>query len=210
MTLSGSYLLRHTLNNNPSDSYFSYTKPYDGPPLPKSKLLSDPRFAKYNFVDASRSTVYINNPILTDVTQAEHTDIYKILQQNPDVNGLSLILEDAASQHNSEMVSFEDFVPPSRYTDIFDVQDFYKQAQKSFQLLPAALRKMYDNDPASLVDAISKKDPRAVSAIESFLGLDVNQYSVSQADVNQSSEAKKSSSVKSAPLDASIPADFGD
>lgn len=201
MSVSCSYLLQHTFNTVPSDSYHTYVKDYDGPPLSKNvNPLDDVKISDYIFVDAKKTKVFKDNPVLTDVTQAVHTDIHKILQQNPDVNGLSLILEDAAAAHNSDFVQFEDFVEPSRYRDIFDVQEFYDRAKRSFSLLPAKLRKAYNNDPAQLCSAISSKDPLAVSAISEFLGFS-SSNSESKADVPLSSDdMQQNTGKKSAPL----------
>lgn len=200
MLNSGSYLLRHTLNNVPSDSHFSYVKPYDGPDE-KSDLpqLLDVKISKYLFADKKKKTVYIDNPILTDVTQAVHTDIKKILAQNPDVNGLSLILEDSVAEHNASAVQFEDFMLPSQYRDIFDIQEFVERSKRSFNLLPASLRKQYNNNPAELCSALDKKDPRAVSAINDFLGLSQTN-SVSQASGQKTDVDVQNSMAQDAPV----------
>lgn len=198
MSVQGSFLLSHTLNNNPQDSYFSYVKDYDGPPIDSKVNPLDEPVRPYIFVDKKRTRVFIDNPILTDETQSIHTDIHKILQQNPDVNGLSLILEDEASKYNANLVQLEDFLQPSRYTDIFDLHDFVKQSERSFAMLPASLRKQFNNSAAELCSALQSKDPRAVQAINDFLSLGDNN-STSQAGEQVQSTPQNIQSSEPAP-----------
>lgn len=202
MTVSQSVLLDHSSTQEPSNSYFSFVKKYEGPPLKKSSSpLDDTELTPYIFADNKKTQVYIDNPILTDVTQAVHTDIHKILQQNPDVSGLSLILDDPAQNSASDRVSIEDFLPPSQYHDIFDIHEFVENSRKSFAMLPAKLRKMFNNDPAALCQAIEGKDPRAISALNEFLKpSELN--SASEATVENPDVSQKQSPSTGAPVDS--------
>lgn len=181
-----SVLLSHSRQNSDDNYFFTYVRPATD--LELSRIKSDPDgFPVSHFADSKKKTVFIDNPILTDVTQVVHTDIHSILSNNPDVSGLSLILDDPAANQLRDSVSFEDFVEPSQYVDIFDVQDFVENAKRSFTLLPASLRKQFNNDPFALVNAIEKNDTRAVSLLRDYLGID--------SDLNSSGEAKAPSSV---------------
>lgn len=186
--MTQSVLLSHSIQNAlPSDYYFSYVRPATPSELSRAAKQSLPTSF---FADEKKKTVFIDNPILTDVTQEPHTNIHTILSQNPDVNGLSLILDDTARQQLQETVSVNDFLEPASYYDVFDIQDFVDNAKRSFELLPASLRKQFNNNPMELVSRIDKRDQRALSALQEYLGIDNVQSALQAADANSGSQKK--------------------
>lgn len=163
-------------DTRPELSFTTYTKPYEGKPLSdaiaKDPLRGDPR--PFNegiiFSNKAKTEVYVDNPVLTDVTQLPQTDLKTILSANPDVSGLSLLLEDPSEQNLRDTVSIEDFIEPSNYVDVFDLYNFVNQAEKSFAMLPASLRKAFNNSPLELSKALSSKDnTAAISLLEKYL-----------------------------------------
>lgn len=178
---------------SPSSTFTSFVVPYSGDP--KEQQRKGPLdVSKVRFADKEKTKVWIDNPVLTDVTQVEQTDLKHILAANPDINGLSLLLDDAAKDELRDIVSIEDFLEPSQYVDIFDIQDFISNAKNSFNRLPVSLRKIFNNDPFQLIDAVSSKNPAALSALEQYLNplLDDRQSSGTAVDINSGTKLSKS------------------
>lgn len=95
------------------------------------------------------------NPVCTDQTMRVQTDLSYLLQQNPDISGLSLILDDVKQQERLDYVQFEDFMEPKTSYDIFDFQQFVEKAKKSFDLLPVKFRMEYQNNPFNFISAFN-------------------------------------------------------
>lgn len=161
-------------DSNPLSSATKYVIPYNGPDDSNKDVLS--RGApNVIFADKKHTTCYVNNPVLTDTSQVKQTDLKHILASNPDVNGLSLLVNDSAANYD-DYVSIEDFMEPSNYVDIFDVYDFVNRSKASFAQLPASFRKMYNNDPAVLCRALND-DKTSAAVIDSLSKyLDVSAY----------------------------------
>lgn len=193
MTLSP--LLLHS-RQNPDDTYFTtFVRSATAAELSGTKIDSDGfPVNSVKFADKKNKLVWIDNPVITDSTQEMQTDIHQILSQNPDINGLSLILDDPAANHIQNVLQIEDFMPPSQYVDVFDVQEFVERSKRAFFMLPASLRKQFNNDPMLLASRLENKDPRALAAIQDFLGIDdVSQSSSKVLDVDGSGQANKDS-----------------
>lgn len=184
-------LLSHSHQNSDDCFYTTFTRPATDSELKSRKGDSGLPTSLY-FADASRKLVFIDNPILTDVTQEPHTNIKTILSQNPDVSSLSLILDDPANSELSNRVSIEDFIQPSQYVDIFDIQDFVSNAARSFSMLPANFRKQYDNDPAKLISALENNESQALASLQHFLGIDSSTQSAAASEAPLNSELNDS------------------
>lgn len=134
-----------------------------------SKLLPDPTSYHVSFVADLKakdpSKRFVDNPVLTDESQAIQTDLKYILNQNPDLNGLGLILDDTAREERLASVSIEDFIPPADHYDIFDLYNFIEHAKSQFKKLPAELRLRYNNNPLELVKAFEADE---TSALQDF------------------------------------------
>lgn len=186
----------YSLRLSPSEHYSRYTRPATEEELARFKKNDLPtRF----FADCKAKTVFVDNPILTDVTQEAQCDIRTILQGNPDLSGLGLILDDSALEAVRDSVSIEDFLPPSDHYDVFDLYDFIENSKKAFNRLPARLRKTYNNDPAQLAKAFESKDPGALAALYDYLQISPDSKSAGQAEPLPASGSKKDSETGSAP-----------
>lgn len=179
---------------NPSSSYTTFIKNYEGDSKEQKKGLLNP--SKIRFVDKEKTKVWIDNPVLTDVSQVVQTDLKHILGHNPDINGLSLLLDDPSKDDLRESVQIEDFLEPSQYVDIFDIQDFIGNAKNSFYRLPAGLRKCFHNNPFELIDLVTSKDPAALSLLEEYLNplLPHSQSSGTGSDISQCNKSSISNS----------------
>lgn len=91
------------------------------------------------------------NPICTREELRPQTDLSYLFKQNPDVSGLSLVLDDAQRQEALESVQFEDFMAPKDHYDIFDLYEFVEEAKQSFKSLPVGFRMQYGNDPMNFL-----------------------------------------------------------
>lgn len=171
--MAKNYLLSHSKQTDDNSVYYhSFVRPATQDELEREKYLRKTSPGSSILADSSKKTVFVDNPILTDVTQAPHTDIHTILNQNPDVSGLSLLLDDPARTDLRERVSIEDFIQPSQHVDIFDLEEFISNAKRSFNLLPASFRKLYNNNPMELVKAFDKNEPKALSLLQEYLGIE--------------------------------------
>lgn len=141
-------------DDNPQKSFTTYVTDYVGPPIDND---SNPlgKKVRINFVDSKKTKVWIENPVLTDVTQIEQCDLKHILQANPDINGLSLLLDDPSLDSMQDNFHLEDFLEPSGHIDIFDLDDFMKRTRRSFMSLPASLRKEFNNSPLLLAQSLN-------------------------------------------------------
>lgn len=160
-----------------SDEFYTgYTLPYSGIKSVKDSNGVSTLPPGVQFVPGSKKTkIFTDNPLLTDTSQIVQTDIKTILQQNPDINGLSLLIDDPAQPY-ADSVSIEDFIPPSNYVDIFDVHDFVKNAERSFNSLPASFRKLYNNSYTELCSALSSSVSRtaAMEALGKYIDVSLN------------------------------------
>ncbi|UPW40885.1 internal scaffolding protein [Sigmofec virus UA08Rod_6251] len=103
------------------------------------------------------SEIRAYNPVITDQTQRKQTDLAHILQSNPDVSGLSLLLDDKVRQEKLQSISVEDFLEPKDHYDIFDIYEFVENAKYSFNSLPVKFRMQYDNDPMKFLNAVNNE-----------------------------------------------------
>lgn len=183
-------LLKMSVDSSDYDTTF--VKDYEGPPVTLDDIKRNLGVSPVKFADKKRTKVWIDNPVLTDVSQVVQTDLKTILGNNPDVSGLSLLLDDTALEDIKERIAVQDFIAPSQYVDIFDVQDFMNQATNSFKQLPASLRKAYNNDVAKLVSALERPNSASAAPLLEFLGISPQQVSASAkaADDNASTDKK--------------------
>lgn len=149
-----------------------------------------------NFSKMKISDIHSLNPILTDQTQCKQTDLQYIFSQNPDVNGLSLILDDSAKRERLSSVSIDDFLEPKDHYDIFDINNFIENAKYQFTKLPISFRMQFGNDPFNLISSLS--DPSTSSKVIAALSDALGSYSSSSFQL-QSSEKQKSLDVESPP-----------
>lgn len=190
------YLLSHSRQSD-VDYYTAFTRPATPEELSKKSVdsLGLP-ITPVKFADVKKKLVFIDNPVITDETQLVHTDIKQILQSNPDINGLSLLLDDSAEKGRIASIQLEDFIPPSQYVDIFDLDDFVKNAKRKFLELPVELRKKFNNNPLELCNAVDKKDSAAISLLENYLGIDSEKNSSAITSANSTSNEQKKSDSK--------------
>lgn len=114
---------------------------------------------------------FVDNPIITDETAVKQCDLKYLLSEHPDINGLSLLLDDVAREERLSTVSFEDFMEPKDHYDIFDMQEFIENAKRQFKKLPIDFRLKYNNNPLELVNALDdpKKNTAALADLERYL-----------------------------------------
>lgn len=111
---------------------------------------------------------FVPNPICTDVTLTEQTDLKYLFSQNPDVNGLSLIVDDSKREEQLSTISVEDFLEPADHYDIFDYYNFIENCKVKFRSLPAAVRKKYGDNPINLVSALDADYSGTVADMEQY------------------------------------------
>lgn len=136
---------------------------------------------------------FISNPVCTDVTQAEQTDLKYLLSQNPDANGLSLILDDAQREELMSSVSIEDFLPPADHYDIFDIAAFIQHSKQQFNKLPVKLRMHYKNDPLVLAKALEDDYSATVADLSCFYAPLDPSYSGATASLDRDNQSNGSS-----------------
>lgn len=157
----------------------------------KSDSLSSKIKSRIPYANKEKTLVFLDNPLLTDVTQEIQTDLKHILSSHPDVSGLSLLLEDPASMDLP--IQLEDFLPPTQYTDIFDLRDFIDNAHKRFSLLPASVRKKFNNSPYVLAEMLQNSKTKAdtLALLENYLlnpDDQSNAQPAAQAETNPAAE----------------------
>lgn len=196
-------LLAHS--NKPDDDFYTtFVRPATSDELSRKTVDADGfPIVPVKFADKSKKLVFVDNPIVTDVTQTAHTDIQHILNQNPDISGLSLLLDDPAADSARDCVQLEDFIQPSQYVDIFDIQEFVEQSKRSFNMLPAAIRKQFNNNPANLVSALDSKDSSALASLYEYLRINPESKSASPGDVSEPEKTASKSSTKSSDTSSS-------
>lgn len=157
----------------------------------------------------SVKTVMAYNPVCTDQTMRKQTDLRYLFEQNPDVSGMSLLLDDSARQERLDYVQFEDFVEPKEFYDIFDVQEFVEDAKASFKALPVQFRMQYGNDPINFVRQFN--DPatssKVIDSLATALGRPVPEALKSQTAETSAPQSSSESSKKSSQSAASIPSE---
>lgn len=121
------------------------------------------------YANSSKTLKFVSNPIQTDVTQSEQCDINQLLQSNPDVSGLSLMLDNSDVADRSSYLSIEDFLPPSQYHDILDIAEFTRNAERAFFELPASIRKQFNNDPLQLCQSVESNNPDTLSLLNQYI-----------------------------------------
>lgn len=185
------YLLSHSRQSDES-YYTTFTRPATLEELSKKTVdsLGLP-ITPVKFADSKKKLVFIDNPIITDETQLVHTDLKQILKSNPDINGLSLLLDDSAERDRIASIQLEDFIPPSQYVDIFDLDDFVKNAKRKFLELPVEIRKKFNNNPLELCNAIDKKESAAISLLENYLGIESTNNSGAITSANSTVNEQK-------------------
>lgn len=193
-------LLAHSHQNQGDSYYYSYVRPATAEELSRKTVDGDGfPLEPVLWANKKEKTVFVYNPILTDVTQEVHTDIHQILRQNPDVSGLSLIVDDASTEELRQMVSIQDFLPPSQYVDVFDIAEYVEHAKRQFSYLPASLRKAYNNDPMELGRRLASNDPKAYASLQQYLGIDATSISLGQASGQSDVQSSQSSPTPDAP-----------
>ncbi|UPW40902.1 internal scaffolding protein [Sigmofec virus UA08Rod_6143] len=178
------------------DYYFKFVRP--APDLPVKKGPLDEEYAKaargLKFVDKAKTQVFIDNPLCVHSEDAPQCDLKKILAGNPDVNGLSLLLDDSYKEDLRERLSISDFVPPGPDVDLLDYFNFMKESKNAFMQLPASFRKLYDNDVSVLCSKLA--DPTSELAVLQQLKeyVDIGDYLQNgETPVRQGAQANSSS-----------------
>lgn len=156
-----------------------------------------------NYAKTPATKIAAMNPVITDQSMRPQTDLAYLFSQNPDISGLSLVMDDTARQDRLDTVSFEDFVEPKDSYDIFDLHEFVEQAKSSFNSLPVAFRMQYDNNPINFVQQFN--DPvsssKTIAALSDVLGRRVPETLQQQS--SETSNVLQPSASQSAPSQSS-------
>lgn len=137
--------------------------------LSNDTLLQKFKEKDIKYANKQKTLQFISNPICTDVTQTNQTDIKTILNQNPDLSGLSVLLNDTQKyEARQDAVSIDDFLPETEFHDFLDYYQFIRNAQQKYDLLPTSIKQKYP-DVAQLCTAIESKDSAALTALSNWL-----------------------------------------
>ncbi|UPW41596.1 hypothetical protein [Peromfec virus RodF8_46] len=138
--------------------------------LPQMRVDSESYYTSFSKDPKGRSLSdrFFDNPLITDVSQSKQCDLKYIFSQNPDINGMSLIVDDASREEELSSISVEDFLEPKDHYDIFDAAEFIDNAKRQFRKLPGALRSFYGDNPINLCRALDSDYSGTVSKMQEF------------------------------------------
>lgn len=146
---------------------------------------------------------FVSNPLVTDVTLREQCELQYLFQQNPDITGLSLVADDAASKERTSSISVEDFLPAQDHYDIFDLAAFIENAKNQFNKLPVKLRMMYNNNPVELCADLEKNYSAALANMQQFFDPILPESQSSATASRQGASSPNASQADSVSSDAS-------
>ncbi|UPW41615.1 internal scaffolding protein [Peromfec virus RodF8_40] len=149
-------------SSDPFDYCTSYTRAASTSDAPSAKDGASVIPPGVIYANKQKTLVFLgDNPVCTDVSQREQSDLKILLKNNPDINGLALQLDE--DEKKGASLTLEDFLPDKQYYDILDLQRFVTKMDNNFQQLPASIRKQFDNNPYQLAAAL--EDPAKNTSI---------------------------------------------
>lgn len=104
-----------------------------------------------------------NDPVITEQSHKEEVDINNIVKRH----GMDLIAQVAAMQ--SPLFTFDELP----HNDFQEAMNIIAKAQNSFDSMPSALRKQFDNNPGKFLDFVQNPD-NADKLVEMGLAQRVN------------------------------------